>query len=59
MSNNAFSYKMQMHLTEQELAQFRAAYAELHCEVVEIFLEAEQHGGFPTANELINRIRGM
>jgi hypothetical protein len=28
-------------------------------EVVEIFLEAEQHGGFPTANEVINRIRSM
>ena len=59
MSNNAFSYKMQMHLTEQELAQFRAAFSELQNEVTEIFLEAEQHGGFPTANELINRIRGM
>ena len=59
MSNNAFNYKIQMHLTERELAQFRAAYAELHSEVVEIFLEAEQHGGFLAANELINRIRGM
>ena len=59
MNNKIFSYKMQMHLTERELAQFRAAYAELHSEVVEIFLEAEQHGGFPAANELINRIRGM
>ena len=59
MNNKIFSYKMQMHLTEQELAQFRAAFAELQSEVVEIFLEAEQHGGFPAANELINRIRGM
>ena len=57
MINKSFNYQIQ--LTEQELAQFRAAYAELHCEVVEIFLEVEQHGGFPTANELINRIRGM
>jgi uncharacterized protein YehS (DUF1456 family) len=57
MINRSFNYQIQ--LTEQELAQFRAAYAELHCEVVEIFLEAEQHGGFQTANELINRIRSM
>ena len=59
MNDRNFSYKIQMHLTEQELAQFRAAFAELQSEVVEIFLEAEQHGGFPAANELINRIRGM
>ena len=61
MSNDAFNYnyKIQMHLTERELAQFRAAYAELHSEVTEIFLEAEQHGGFQTANEAINRIRNM
>jgi hypothetical protein len=59
MSNDASNYRIQMHLTEQELAQFRAAYAELHSEVVEIFLEAEQHGGFQTANDVINRIRGM
>ena len=59
MNNKIFSYKMQMHLTEQELAQFRAAFSELQNEVTEIFLEAEQHGGFPAANELINRIRGM
>jgi uncharacterized protein YehS (DUF1456 family) len=57
MINRSFNYQIQR--TEQELAQFRAAYAELHCEVVEIFLEAEQHGGFQTANELINRIRSM
>ena len=59
MSNNAFNYKIQMQLTEQELAQFRAAFAELQSEVVEIFLKAEQHGGFSTANEVINRIRSM
>ena len=59
MSNNAFNYRMQIHLTEQELAQFRAAFAELQSEVVEIFLEAEQHSGFPTANDVINRIRSM
>ena len=59
MSNNAFNYKIQMQLTEQELAEFRAAFAELQSEVVEIFLEAEQHSGFPTANEVINRIRSM
>ena len=59
MSNDAFNYQIQMHLTERELAQFRAAYAELHSEVVEIFLEAEQHNGFQTANEVINRIRSM
>lgn len=57
MNNKSFTYRIQ--LTEQELAQFRAAYAELHSEVVEIFLEAEQHSGFQTANEVINRIRGM
>jgi hypothetical protein len=50
---------MQIHLTEQELAQFRAAFAELQSEVTEIFLEAEQHSGFPTANDVINRIRSM
>jgi len=55
MINRSFNYQIQ--LTEQELAQFRAAYAELHCEVVEIFLEAEQHSGFSSANELINRVR--
>lgn len=57
MSNDAFNYRMQLHLTEQELAQWREAYAELQNEVVEIFLEAEQHGGFQTANEVIDRIR--
>jgi hypothetical protein len=57
MNNKSFTYRIQ--LTEQELAQFRAAYAELHSEVVEIFLEAEQHGGFQTANEVINRVRSM
>jgi hypothetical protein len=57
MSNNSFNYKMQMHLTEQELAQFRAAFAELQNEVTEIFLETEQHNGFQAANEVINRVR--
>lgn len=57
MNNKSFTYRIQ--LTEQELAQFCDAYAELHSEVVEIFLEAEQHSGFQTANEVINRIRGM
>ena len=59
MNDRNFSYKIQMHLTEQELAQFRVAFAELQSEVVEIFLEAEQHSGFPTANDVINRIRSM
>jgi hypothetical protein len=59
MSNDAFNYRIQMHLTEQELAQFRALFAEMQSEVLEIFLEAEQHGGFPTANEVINRVRSM
>ena len=59
MNNKIFSYKMQMQLTEQELAQFRAAFAELQNEVTEIFLETEQHNGFPTANDVINRIRSM
>ena len=59
MNNKIFSYKMQMHLTEQELAQFRAAFSELQNEVTEIFLEAEQHSGFQTANQVINRIRSM
>ena len=57
MNNEIFSYKMQMHLTEQELAQFRAAFAELQNEVTEIFLETEQHNGFQAANEVINRVR--
>jgi hypothetical protein len=57
MNNNSFNYKMQMHLTEQELAQFRAAFAELQNEVTEIFLETEQHNGFQAANEVINRVR--
>jgi hypothetical protein len=57
MNNNSFNYKMQMHLTEQELAQFRAAFAELQNEVTEIFLETEQHNGFQSANEVINRVR--
>ena len=57
MNNKIFSYKMQMHLTEQELAQFRAAFAELQNEVTEIFLETEQHNGFRAANEVINRVR--
>jgi hypothetical protein len=39
MNNNSVNYRMQMHLTEQELAQFRAAFAELQNEVTEIFLE--------------------
>jgi len=55
--NNSFNYRMQMHLTEQELAQFRAAFAELQNEVTEIFLETEQHNGFQAANEVINRVR--
>jgi hypothetical protein len=57
MNNNSFNYKMQMHLTEQELAQFRAAFAELQNEVTEISLETEQHNGFQAANEVINRVR--
>jgi hypothetical protein len=57
--SDAFNYRMQIHLTEQELAQFRVAFAELQSEVVEIFLEAEQHSGFQTANQVINRIRSM
>jgi len=57
MNNKIFSYKMQMHLTKQELAQFRAAFAELQNEVTEIFLETEQHNGFQAANEVINRVR--
>ena len=57
MNNKIFNYKMQMHLTEQELAQFRAAFAELQNEVTEIFLETEQHNGFQAANEVINRVR--
>jgi hypothetical protein len=57
MSVEEFNYRIQMVLTDQELVQFRALYAEMQSEVVEIFLEAEQHGGFPTANEVINRIR--
>jgi hypothetical protein len=59
MSNDASNYRIQMHLTEQELAQFRALFAEMQSEVLEIFLEAEQHSGFPTANEVINRVRSM
>ena len=59
MSNDAFNYRMQLHLTEQEIAQFRVEFAKLQDEVVEIFLEAEQHSGFPTANQVINRIRSM
>jgi uncharacterized protein YehS (DUF1456 family) len=59
MSNDAFNYRMQMHLTEQEVAQFRALYAEMQSEVLEIFLEAEQHDGFQDANDAINRIRSM
>ena len=57
MSNDAFNYRIQLHLTEQEIAQFRTEFAKLQDEVIEIFLEAEEHGGFPTANEVINRIR--
>jgi len=49
MSNDAFNYRMQLHLTEQEIAQFRVEFAKLQDEVVEIFLEAE----------VINRIRSM
>ena len=56
--NNSFNYRMQMQLTEQELAQFRAAFAELKNEVTEIFLETEQQNGFQAANEVINRVRG-
>ena len=61
MNNDAFkyNYKIRMHLTERELAQFRAAFAELQNEVTEIFLETEQHNGFQAANEAINRIRSM
>jgi hypothetical protein len=57
MNNKIVSYKMQMHMTEQELAQFRAAFSELQNEVTEIFLETEQHNGFQAANEVINRVR--
>jgi len=58
MNYDAFIYRIRMQLTEQELAQFRAAYDEIHSEVVEIFLEAEQHDGFQAANDVINRVRG-
>lgn len=57
MNNKSFTYRIQ--LNEQELAQFRALYAEMQSEVLEIFLEAEQHDGFRDANEAINRIRSM
>lgn len=57
MNDKKISYTFQIQMTKQELAQWREAYAELQNEVVEIFLEAEQHGGFQTANEVIDRIR--
>lgn len=57
MNDKKISYTFQIQMTKQELAQWREAYAELQSEVVEIFLEAEQHGGFQTANEVIDRIR--
>lgn len=59
MSDKNISYKFQIQMSEQELAQWLAAYSELQNEVVEIFVEAEQHTGFQTANEVINRIRSM
>jgi uncharacterized protein YehS (DUF1456 family) len=59
MNYDAFNYRIQMQLTQQEVAQFRALYAEMQSEVVEIFLEAEQHEGFQEANDVINRIRGL
>jgi hypothetical protein len=59
MNYDAFNYRIQMHLTEQEVAQFRALYTEMQSEVLEIFLEAEQHDGFQDANDVIDRIRGM
>jgi len=59
MNNDEFNYRIQLHLTEHELLQFRALYAEMQSEVVEIFLESEQHDGFQTANNVINRIRSM
>jgi hypothetical protein len=59
MNDKKISYTFQIEMTEQELARWREAYTELQNEVVEIFLEAEQHGGFQTANEVINRIRSM
>ena len=59
MNNKNFSYKMQMQMTERELAQFRVAFAQLQNEVTAIFLEAEEHEGFEAANEVINRIRRM
>jgi hypothetical protein len=59
MNYDAFNYRIQMQLTEQEVAQFRALYTEMQSEVLEIFLEAEQHDGFQAANDVINRIRGM
>jgi hypothetical protein len=31
----------------------------MQSEVLEIFLEAEQHDGFQEANDVINRIRSM
>jgi hypothetical protein len=59
MNYDAFNYRIQMQLTEQEVAQFRALYTEMQSEVLEIFLEAEQHDGFQAANDVINLIRGM
>ena len=59
MNYDAFNYRIQLHLTQQEVAQFRALYTEMQSEVLEIFLEAEQHDGFQDANDVINRIRGM
>ena len=58
MNYDAFNYRIQLHLTQQEVAQFRALYTEMQSEVLEIFLEAEQHDGFQDANDVINRIRG-
>jgi uncharacterized protein YehS (DUF1456 family) len=57
MSDEEFNYRIQLVLTDQELVQFRALYAEMQSEIVEMFLEVEQHGGFQTANDVINRIR--
>jgi hypothetical protein len=42
-----------------ELARFQTAFAETQSQMVELVLKAEQRNGFPKANDVINRIRGM
>jgi hypothetical protein len=57
--SNIYQYRIQVIVSPAELARFQSAFAETQQQMSELVLKAEQRNGFPMANEVINRIRGM